>query len=96
MQKIKTIILNIVAVIVLISLMVIIFYQNRDRDFLKFGRSESKQTDQEFRKADLSSTGNRNTDIVAVGENIVHITRALVSKTDNSVSYLFHYFSPLY
>ena len=74
MEKIKKIIKNIVAVIVMISLIVIVFYQNRDRDFLKFGKSASEQTDKKFQKADTDSTGNRNTDICKVGDNIVHIS----------------------
>ena len=74
MEKLKKFFKNTVAVIVMISLLVIVFYQNRDRDFLKFGKAESEQTDQEFQKADDISIGSQNTDICRVGDNIVHIS----------------------
>ena len=42
-EKILNILKNIASVIVIIAMLVIIFYQNRDRDMFKFGQSESSQ-----------------------------------------------------
>ena len=42
-ERIIKITKNAVAIIVILSMFVIIFYQNRDRDFFKFGKSESSK-----------------------------------------------------
>lgn len=42
-QKILTILKNTVAVIVVIAMFIVIYYQNRDRDLFKFGKEESSK-----------------------------------------------------
>ncbi len=42
-QKILTILKNIAAIIVVIAMFIVIYYQNRDRDIFKFGKDESSK-----------------------------------------------------
>ena len=42
-EKLISILKYVAAVIVILSMFVIIFYQNRDRDIFKFGKEESSQ-----------------------------------------------------
>lgn len=72
-EKILKILKNTVAVIVMLSLFVIIFYQNRDRDLFKFGKEESATVIDEYNE--YSDSGNY-TDghISKVGENVAYLT----------------------
>lgn len=74
MEKIKKLLKNIVAILVLISLFVIIFYQNRDRDFLEFGKSESERAEQELQPSNNITDGVSGRIIAKVGDGIVSIT----------------------
>lgn len=74
MEKIKKLLKNILAILVLIALAVIIFYQNRDRDFLEFGKSESEKAEEEFQQSGHISDGVSGRIIAKVGDGIVSIT----------------------
>ena len=58
----------------LVSLFVIIFYQNRDRDFLEFGKSESERAEQELQPSNNITDGVSGRIIAKVGDGIVSIT----------------------
>ena len=65
-EKILQILKNCVAVVVIISLLIIIFYQNRDRDLFKFGKDKkegevtsSQQTENGFIVGDVKKLGDR-------------------------------------
>ncbi|MBR1970880.1 MAG: hypothetical protein IKA17_11070 [Clostridia bacterium] len=82
MGKIKVILKNVVAILVLIALIAIIFYQNRDRDFLKFGKSESEKAEEEFGSAENITDGVSGRVIAKVGDKVISITSNTLELTE--------------
>ena len=78
MEKIKRLIKNILAILVLISLCAIIFYQNRDRDFLDLGKSESEKAEEEVKTPEHITDG-------ISGRVIAKVTGGIVSITSNTL-----------
>ncbi len=77
-EKILNILKYIASLIVIISMFIIIFYQNRDRDILKFGREESSKVI----KTDESSQGGETyskSDVQRIDEDIIFVTPSSVS-----------------
>ena len=70
-DKIKHIAKNISAVVVILSMLVIVYYQNRDRDIFKFGETESDNivsSDQEGKNGYYAG------DAVSVDDKIAYVT----------------------
>ena len=84
MEKIKKLIKNILAILVLISLCAIIFYQNRDRDFLEFGKSESKKAEEQFGAVEHITDGVSGRVIAKVEDGIVSITSNTLEITEKN------------
>ena len=84
MEKIKKLLKNILAILVLVSLCVIIFYQNRDRDFLDFGKSESEKAEEEFSTPEHISDGVSGRVIAKVGDGVVSITSNSLEITEKN------------
>lgn len=80
-EKILKIIKNGVAVIVLLSMFVIIFYQNRDRDIFKFGNDESDRVISSATDGVMGYTGG---DIRRVGDNVAYITTTSLNVLDEN------------
>ena len=80
-EKILKIIKNGVAVIVLLSMFVIIFYQNRDRDIFKFGNDESDRVISSAADGVMGYTGG---DIRRVGDNVAYITTTSLNVLDEN------------
>lgn len=70
-QRIFSIIKNIMAVVVIISMFVIIFYQNRDRDIFKFGKDESSSLITTTQDGAEESTGG---DVKRIGDKVAYLT----------------------
>lgn len=78
-DKLIKILKNSIAVIVLVSLFIIIFYQNRDRDIFKFGKNESNSVTSATTD---SSMGYLGADIRKVGEEVCYITTTSLNLFD--------------
>lgn len=80
-EKIIHILKNIVAAFVILSMFVIIFYQNRDRDIFKFGRNESSQiiaANQE----NFSSDAFEKSDVQVLGDKVAFLAPTLFTAMD--------------
>lgn len=83
-QKIFSFLKNIAAIIVILSMFVIIFYQNRDRDFFKFGRDESTLITQN--QGETSSQGYTSSDVRALGDKVCYITTSSYNLLDEKAN----------
>ena len=72
-NKILSLIKNIAAVIVLIALLIIIFYQNRDRDVLKFGKDNTQTASQNNESTSIFE-GYTNGDVRIMNDEVVLLT----------------------
>ncbi|MBQ2888970.1 MAG: hypothetical protein IJE41_00800 [Clostridia bacterium] len=79
-QKILSILKNTAAIIVMLAMLVIIFYQNRDRDFFKFGRDESTLISQS--EGENSSQGYTKSDVKPLGDKVCYVTTSSYSFLD--------------
>ncbi len=80
-EKIIKIIKNVVAVIVMISMFIIIYYQNRDRDIFKFGKSESSKL-LAANQENLSGDAFARSDAQQLGSKVAFITPSSFSVLD--------------
>ena len=72
-EKFLYFIKNTAAVIVLIALLIIIFYQNRDRDVLKFGKDNAQKSAQNNENASIFE-GYTNGDVRIMNDEVVLLT----------------------
>ena len=82
-EKLISILKYVAAVIVILSMFVIIFYQNRDRDIFKFGKEESSQiiaANQE----NLSGDAFAKSDVQRIGDKVAFLTPASFSVMDKN------------
>lgn len=82
-EKILKIVKNGAAVVVLVSMFIIIFYQNRDRDIFKFGNNESNKV---ISSTTDSAMGYLGGDIKKVGDNVVYITTTSLNILDENAN----------
>lgn len=85
-QKIFTILKNVVAVIVVIAMFIIVYYQNRDRDIFKFGKDESSKLLANSQNSGAFYGG----DIGRLDDKVVFLTTtnfAVVNKKGEAESY---------
>lgn len=80
-EKFLKIIKNGAAIIVLLSMFIIIFYQNRDRDMFKFGNDESDKVISSSTNGVAGFTGG---DIKRVGDKVAYITTTSLSVLDEN------------
>ncbi len=83
-QKIFSLLKNIAAIIVMLAMFVIIFYQNRDRDFFKFGREESTIISQN--QGESSSQGYTNSDVRPLEDKVCYITTSSYNLLDEKAN----------
>lgn len=72
-ETILKILKNTVAVIVMLALFIIIFYQNRDRDIFKFGKQESSSVIQEYTES-FGAHNYASVQIGKIGDKIAYLT----------------------
>ena len=80
-EKIINILKNISAVIVIIAMFVIIFYQNRDRDILKFGQNESNKIVSSVSEGSESFSAG---DVGRIGDKVAFLTTTSYSVLDEN------------
>lgn len=78
-EKILYILKNIAAVVVIIAMFIIIFYQNRDRDIFKFGQNESNKV---VSTAQNNAEGYSGGDIKRIGDKVALLTTKSYSVLD--------------
>lgn len=83
-QKIFSLLKNIAAIIVMLAMFVIIFYQNRDRDIFKFGREESTLISQN--QTDTSSQGYTSSDVRPLEDKVCYITTSTYNLLDEKAN----------
>lgn len=81
-QKLLKILKNIGAIIVMAAMLVIIFYQNRDRDIFKFGREESNKI--ASAGTETSAEGYSDSAISSVGDAVCYLTTNSYSVLDEN------------
>lgn len=82
-EKIAGVLKNTVAIIVMIALFIIIFYQNRDRDLFKTGKDEAADVIEEFSESD-SSQNYLNGQVARLGENVAYLTTSSLKILDKN------------
>ncbi len=80
-EKILSILKNTATIIVIVAMFIIIFYQNRDRDIFKFGKSESSNI---ISAVQENSKGFLSGDIRRIGDNVAFLTTKSYSVLDKN------------
>ena len=82
-QKIIKLIKNAASVILILALLVIIFYQNRDRDILKFGKTESSRIVTSSQE-NITSDSYSKSDAGMLGDSVAFLSPSVFSVLDKS------------